>query len=258
MTNAILEEKLFFAQASLTAATRNNEQQELEHKNLWQQLQQSLRDQERLERALKDSRQRNTSHRDREGDSIRDRDSGFGPVSQAGGDEFNRLTERLVQVTSFSLDAPSSISPLYSYYSAFLPAPSLRSTSFFPSSIHSSFSGTALYFTVLHFIALQCFSLNPHYSSLYLHHEQAETRAVQMSTISAKSFAQSARTIAYLEGECGRLKTMLDHFRLVNDKMMCDIRIAREEGMNQKCLEHRLKLTVENEGVLQGRDYMET
>jgi hypothetical protein len=78
-----------------------------------------------------------------------------------------------------------------------------------------------------------------------------------MSTISAKSFAQSARTIAYLEGECGRLKTMLDHFRLVNDKMMCDIRIAREEGMNQKCLEHRLKLTVENEGVLQGRDCME-
>lgn len=77
---------------------------------------------------------------------------------------------------------------------------------------------------------------------------------MQMSTISAKSFAQSARTIAYLEGECGRLKTMLDHFRLVNDKMMCDIRIAREEGMNQKCLEHRLKLTVENEGVLQGRD----
>lgn len=102
MTNAILEEKLFFAQASLTAATRNNDQQESEHKNLWQQLQQSLRDQERLERALKDSRQRNTSHRDREGDSIRDRDSGFGPVSQAGGDEFNRLSERLVQVTLFS------------------------------------------------------------------------------------------------------------------------------------------------------------
>ena len=103
MTNAILEEKLFFAQASLTAATRNSEQQESEHKNLWQQLQQSLRDQERLERALKDSRQRNTSHRDREGDSIRDRDSAFGPVSQAGGDEFNRLSERLVQVTSLSL-----------------------------------------------------------------------------------------------------------------------------------------------------------
>lgn len=101
MTNAILEEKLFFAQASLTAATRNTEQQESEHKNLWQQLQQSLRDQERLERALKDSRQRNTSHRDRdrESDSIRDRDSGFGPVSQAGGDEFNRLSERLIQVT---------------------------------------------------------------------------------------------------------------------------------------------------------------
>ena len=40
--------------------------------------------------------------------------------------------------------------------------------------------------------------------------------------------------------------------RLLNDKMMCDIRIAREEGMNQKCLEHRLKLTTENESVLQG------
>jgi hypothetical protein len=41
--------------------------------------------------------------------------------------------------------------------------------------------------------------------------------------------------------------------RLLNDKMMCDIRIAREEGMNQKCLEHRLKLTTENESVLQGK-----
>lgn len=167
MTNAILEEKLFFAQASLTAATRNNEQQESEHKNLWQQLQQSLRDQERLERALKDSRQRNTSHRDREGDSIRDRDSGFGPVSQAGGDEFNRLSERLVQVTSFSLHPlpPPTRSLLLFHYSAILPAPPLRSTSFYRSSIPSSFPGTALYFTALHCIALQCISLNPHYSS---------------------------------------------------------------------------------------------
>lgn len=119
----------------------------------------------------------------------------------------------------------------------------------------SSFSCIALHCTSLHRSSL--LYAEPSLLHPLSHHEQAETRAVQMSTISAKSFAQSARTIAYLEGECGRLKTMLDHFRLVNDKMMCDIRIAREEGMNQKCLEHRLKLTVENEGVLQGRDCME-
>ena len=116
-------------------------------------------------------------------------------------------------------------------------------------------------FLSLHCIALLFFASllirTIRFHSSHFNHNQAETRAVQMSAISAKSFAQSARTIAYLEGECGRLKAMLDHFRLVNDKMMCDIRIAREEGMNQKCLEHRLKLTVENEGVLQGRGCIE-
>ena len=138
-------------------------------------------------------------------------------------------------------------------YSAILSCafPTLLMLSFLP----SSFSCIALHCTSLHRSSL--LYAEPSLLHPLSHHEQAETRAVQMSTISAKSFAQSARTIAYLEGECGRLKTMLDHFRLVNDKMMCDIRIAREEGMNQKCLEHRLKLTVENEGVLQGRDCIE-
>ena len=41
-------------------------------------------------------------------------------------------------------------------------------------------------------------------------------------------------------------------FRLVNDKMMEDIKIAREEGIHQKCLEHRLKLSSDNEIVLMG------
>jgi hypothetical protein len=158
MTNAILEEKLFFAQASLTAATRNNEQQESEHKNLWQQLQQSLRDQERLERALKDSRQRNTSHRDREGDSVRDRDSGFGPVSQAGGDEFNRLSERLVQVPHSACVACliQDLSALFCYFVLRLP----YTTHALLSSFILPWYCTTLYCTALHctsplFVALR-------------------------------------------------------------------------------------------------------
>ena len=34
--------------------------------------------------------------------------------------------------------------------------------------------------------------------------------------------------------------------------MMEDIKIAREEGIHQKCLEHRLKLSSDNETVLIG------
>ena len=156
MTNAILEEKLFFAQASLTAATRNSEQQESEHKNLWQQLQQSLRDQERLERALKDSRQRNTSHRDRESDSIRDRDSGFGPVSQAGGDEFNRLSERLIQVT-LTQPACHAFSINFAAVILYDTEPSLLSVA--PATLHTPLAQhcTLLYCTALYCISLHCF-----------------------------------------------------------------------------------------------------
>ena len=143
ITNAMLEERLFHSQASLQNALKNAEENENEKKSLWLQVQQSLKDQERLERALKDTRlMRSTT-----ADSLRDRDrdsgyggshGGLGSIQGVSTDEMYRLNERLVQ---------------------------------------------------------------------------AEQRAVQMSAMSAKSFAQSARTIAYLEGECGRLKTMLDHFR---------------------------------------------
>ena len=141
ITNAILEERLFHSQASLQNALKNAEENDNEKKNLCLLVKQSMKDQERLEKALKDTRlMRSTT-----ADSLRDRDSGFGgshgglgSVQGVSTDEMYRLNERLVQ---------------------------------------------------------------------------AEQRAVQMSTMSAKSFAQSARTIAYLEGECGRLKTMLDHFR---------------------------------------------
>ena len=34
--------------------------------------------------------------------------------------------------------------------------------------------------------------------------------------------------------------------------MMCDIKVAREEGMHQKSVEHRLKLSSESEAVLIG------
>ena len=81
----------------------------------------------------------------------------------------------------------------------------------------------------------------------------AEQRAMTISAQSAKTFAQSARTIAFLEGEGARLKALVDHFRVVNEKLVGDLRLAREEGMNQRSLEHRLKLSCEGERVLQVR-----
>ena len=47
-------------------------------------------------------------------------------------------------------------------------------------------------------------------------------------------------------------RSLNDMFSLVNDKMMCDIKVAREEGMHQKSVEHRLKLSCESEAVLIG------
>ena len=45
----------------------------------------------------------------------------------------------------------------------------------------------------------------------------------------------------------------MDHFRVVNEKLLGDLRLAREEGMNQRSLEHRLKLSSECERSLQER-----
>lgn len=59
--------------------------------------------------------------------------------------------------------------------------------------------------------------------------ENAELRAEEMATNGAKAFARSARTVAFLEGECSRLRTLGDHFRAVNMKLMGDVKAAHEE-----------------------------
>ena len=62
---------LLSSQASLTTALRNSEQHEAEHKTLWHQLQQSMKDQERLEKAVKEARQQGRGGGGRDGDSLR-------------------------------------------------------------------------------------------------------------------------------------------------------------------------------------------
>jgi chromosome segregation ATPase len=82
---------------------------------------------------------------------------------------------------------------------------------------------------------------------------EAELRAEQMSTESARAFAKSARTVAYLEGEVNRLKTLLDHLRVVNVKLNGDLKEAHQEGMRCKSLEHRVKLAEQDEAALRKR-----
>jgi chromosome segregation ATPase len=77
--------------------------------------------------------------------------------------------------------------------------------------------------------------------------QNAEKLAIDMSQTGAKSFARSARTIAYLEGGNERMQTLLDHFRIVNIKLTSDVKLAREEALRAKGLEHRLKLSEESE-----------
>jgi chromosome segregation ATPase len=69
--------------------------------------------------------------------------------------------------------------------------------------------------------------------------ELAEKRAVEMSSNGARAFAKSARTIAYLEGECSHQASLVDHFRGVNAKLTNDLKVTNEEALRAKGLEHR-------------------
>ena len=50
-----------------------------------------------------------------------------------------------------------------------------------------------------------------------------------MAVCGYQAFARSARSIALLEGECTRLRTLLDHFRGVNAKLIGDVKAAHEQ-----------------------------
>lgn len=83
--------------------------------------------------------------------------------------------------------------------------------------------------------------------------ESAELRAQEAATESVKEFASSARTIAYLESECSRLKSLVDHFRCVNIKLGEDVKEAQVEGVKLHGLEYRLKVLHEDYVALQAR-----
>jgi chromosome segregation ATPase len=88
--------------------------------------------------------------------------------------------------------------------------------------------------------------------------DQLEKRAVEMSTQGAKQFARSAKGMALLESENFQLKSLVDHFRLVNAKLLGDIRVAstmsQEENsviVRYQLLEQELQLSHERVTVLE-------
>jgi chromosome segregation ATPase len=61
--------------------------------------------------------------------------------------------------------------------------------------------------------------------------ETSEARAQEVAAESATAYADSTRTIAYLESECTRLRTLVDHFRCINVKLGDDVKTAHLEGV---------------------------
>jgi chromosome segregation ATPase len=99
--------------------------------------------------------------------------------------------------------------------------------------------------------------------------DQLEKRAVEMSSQGAKQFARAAKGIALLESENFQLKSLVDHFRLVNAKLLGDIRLASSSSGHQEensaavivryqLLEHELHLSLERvtslEAEIQDKD----
>lgn len=90
-------------------------------------------------------------------------------------------------------------------------------------------------------------------ATLKLKLEDAENSVLELSQNGANLFAKTTRTITYLESECTRFRSLLDHFKLVNLQLTSDLQQAHEEGMRAQSFENRLKLTLENENKLLGR-----
>ena len=76
--------------------------------------------------------------------------------------------------------------------------------------------------------------------------EVAERRCVDISAERARAFANSARSIAFLEGESARLRQIVDHLRVVNEKLIGDVLLAQNEGIQSKSFEHRMKVALQN------------
>ncbi|KAJ1442924.1 hypothetical protein B484DRAFT_389785, partial [Ochromonadaceae sp. CCMP2298] len=70
----------------------------------------------------------------------------------------------------------------------------------------------------------------------------AESGAEKMAAENGHIFAQGARAQAYLEGELGRFRTLLDHQRVVNLKLQGDLRVAGGAAVQCAALGHRAAL----------------
>jgi len=71
--------------------------------------------------------------------------------------------------------------------------------------------------------------------------EDAERRAEEASIGGARMQAESMRTNAFLDGECARLKGLVDELRQGNANLLEDLKVAREEGAQVRALEHQLQ-----------------
>jgi chromosome segregation ATPase len=72
--------------------------------------------------------------------------------------------------------------------------------------------------------------------------ENAEKRTLELAAENAKLFASDSRGIAYLEAECSHMRGLVDHLRLVNSKLIGDIKFANAQLASAKGTENRLKI----------------
>lgn len=77
-----------------------------------------------------------------------------------------------------------------------------------------------------------------------------ENDAKEIFKSEAKTRATSVRTIETLEGDCARMKSLIDHLRTVNAKLTGDVKVANEMGARVRSLEYQLDLSKQTEATL--------
>ena len=85
----------------------------------------------------------------------------------------------------------------------------------------------------------QTHSLTEDFTKLTEKFEITEKRALEMSAQGARYFAKTAKGMALLEGENAKLRSLIDHFRIVNSKLMGDVyaansTLAASSGLQQR------------------------
>lgn len=72
--------------------------------------------------------------------------------------------------------------------------------------------------------------------------DEAEARALEMSAQSARQFAKATKAITMQESEIARQKSLIDHLRLVNAKLMGDIKAANTAGLQSNAMATRFHM----------------